>query len=522
MVEIVQAMRKIYITLTFLLISAAVAAQELPTPVEARIAGLEQNEEYMSLLREDALLQQREDSIATAVVGVRNQLRQDPQNRAKYAELIMQAENEIFEVRNTKGRIIDRINTIEQDWVLSNLNSTITHPTQKPNRVVPDSLQRRNLVQNSTFRQLLTSTDYVALMRAQRGEMEAVDLVNRYLGNYLALGELDSLYTAAATEQEALDIEARFRRVEAESDSLSRALGEKWNYIYDNKSYAYDYMMEALRKEEQLDRQTERYSAAAREVASLSGQTASDELVDYFLRKRALVEYERAVASTLDLKAAADSLAGVEQQLSTIQFALPRVEIKERLFLQYDSIQFSSRPHYTAQNPIPETTIYQRGTIYRLTVGTFSTKRPVSTFRGAFPVSYVRTEDNRWRYFIGGFATMAEAEEGRLLLKKRGFLKPQIVVWIDGQYRNLSEEPMPTVPGGYRIEISGAQSLPDAVREVMKTEAPEVQLSRAGERFIVGQFADKAVADQVAASIRSAEPALDVRIVEVEQTVSNE
>lgn len=117
---------------------------------------------------------------------------------------------------------------------------------------------------------------------------------------------------------------------------------------------------------------------------------------------------------------------------------------------------------------------------------------------------------------------MAEAEEGRLLLKKRGFLKPQIVVWIDGQYRNLSEEPMPTVPGGYRIEISGAQSLPDAVREVMKTEAPEVQLSRAGERFIVGQFADKAVADQVAASIRSAEPALDVRIVEVEQTVSNE
>ena len=81
---------------------------------------------------------------------------------------------------------------------------------------------------------------------------------------------------------------------------------------------------------------------------------------------------------------------------------------------------------------------------------------------------------------------------------------------------------MPTVPGGYRIEISGAQSLPDAGREVMKTEAPEVQLSRAGERFIVGQFADKAVADQVAASIRSAEPALDVRIVEVEQTISNE
>ena len=41
--------------------------------VEARIAGLEQDSVYMSLLHEDARLQEREDSIASAVVALRRE-----------------------------------------------------------------------------------------------------------------------------------------------------------------------------------------------------------------------------------------------------------------------------------------------------------------------------------------------------------------------------------------------------------------------------------------------------------------
>ena len=48
-----------------LLGAGSLRAQQLS--VEARIAGLESNEEYMSLLREDAQLQMREDSIVNAV-----------------------------------------------------------------------------------------------------------------------------------------------------------------------------------------------------------------------------------------------------------------------------------------------------------------------------------------------------------------------------------------------------------------------------------------------------------------------
>lgn len=56
--------------------------------VEARIAGLEGNAEYMSLLREDAQLQIREDSIVNAVERMRRQLREDPGKRQQYSQEI--------------------------------------------------------------------------------------------------------------------------------------------------------------------------------------------------------------------------------------------------------------------------------------------------------------------------------------------------------------------------------------------------------------------------------------------------
>lgn len=96
--------------------------------VEARIAGLEGNAEYMSLLKEDARLQIREDSIVNAVERMRRRLREDPSRRQEFSQEILQLESRIFEIRNAKGRLIDRINTIEQEWVLANLDGAAQRP----------------------------------------------------------------------------------------------------------------------------------------------------------------------------------------------------------------------------------------------------------------------------------------------------------------------------------------------------------------------------------------------------------
>ena len=169
MVEVTQTMFRrilIYALGAVFLTAGGVRAQQ--PEVEARIAGLEGNAEYMSLLREDAQLQIREDSIVNAVERMRRQLREDPGKRQQYSQEILLLESKIFEIRNAKGRLIDRINTIEQEWVLSNLDAGgAGGAPHRTSAAIPDSLKVRNLVCNPWFGEQLPAADYAALRRAQ-------------------------------------------------------------------------------------------------------------------------------------------------------------------------------------------------------------------------------------------------------------------------------------------------------------------------------------------------------------------
>lgn len=62
-------------------------------------------------------------------------------------------------------------------------------------------------------------------------------------------------------------------------------------------------------------------------------------------------------------------------------------------------------------------------------------------------------------------------------MKSKGFVRPEIVVWTDGAYRNLSRDPE-AQQIAYRVEITGTEALPDVVKTVI-TEAAEGANSRA-------------------------------------------
>ena len=519
MVEVTEMVfRKVYIVLCAALLAAGdLCAQQVR--VEPRIAGLEGNREYMSLLEQDAQLQIREDSIVNAVERARQQLREDPANRQRYSQEILQLESRIFEVRNAKGRLIDKINTIEQEWVLANLNGAAQQPAEpaaeSPGGAIPDSLKVRNLVFNPYFREQLPEADYAALRRAQGLELDAVDYVNRYFANYGTICELAEAYAAAQTEADAGEIYDRYNTLQGFNRVLADSLAEAWNYIADNKGYAYGYLMDKLGQDAILAREEKRLSGAARELSALRGEVASDAVADYFLRKKVLVGYETAVAGLLGLTSARDSLRGVAAQLDGIDFRLPRIDVAQRYFLDYDSIAFSATPKYSYQHPIPECRVYEHGTIYRILLGTFNTKRAVSTFRGAYPLSYLVGEDKKWCYYAGGFATREEAEAAQKLLKSKGFVRPEIVVWTDGAYRNLSRDPE-AQQIAYRVEITGTEALPDVVKTVITEAAEGCELSRVGQQlFVVGMFDDKAVADRVAAAIIQADPSLEIKVAEI-------
>ena len=170
-------MRKGFFLLAVLV--AAGAAEASAQEVTARIAGLEGNAEYMEMLREEASLQAREDSVTMVVNRVRRQLRDDPAQRAVYSAEILRCEEQLFSIRTERGRLTDRINTVEQDWVLANLDLSSPSTTtagRAAGTPLPDSLQTADLVHNAYFREQLPQADYRALLSAQRRERTAFDL----------------------------------------------------------------------------------------------------------------------------------------------------------------------------------------------------------------------------------------------------------------------------------------------------------------------------------------------------------
>ncbi len=514
MVEITKAVRRIWV-LTGAACFGTMVLQAGQPSVEARIAGLENNVEYMTLLVEDAELQIREDSVVRAVEGMRQRLRENPEDGRRFAEEILELENRIFEIRTAKGRLIDRINTIEQDWVLANLNGAAATPEPVVGAVpeVPDAEQTRNLVYNPCFRAGLPVADYAALLQAQRLETDAAECMKRYVANHTTLRQLAESYRAASTENDAIAIYDRYTMLEAENRALADSLSGLWNYIFDNKSYAYDYLLDKLGHEDLLAAQEDAVAEAARNMAELEGATAADEIVDYVLRKQVIVDYETAVAGALGLTRSGDSLRSVAVELCAVDYRLPRQTVEERSFLVFDSVAFSSVPKYTAKHPIPECRIHARGTIYRILLGTYRTQRPPTIFRGAFPLFYTVDDHGQWRYFAGGFATRQEAEDAQARLKKRGFVRPEIVVWNDGVYRNVSVDGE-AAPGLFRVEIGTSDPLSEEVKAAIARTARDAGLSRAGQKFIVGMFDDRAAAERVESAIRQAAPDLEIKVAE--------
>ncbi|MBQ5893787.1 MAG: SPOR domain-containing protein, partial [Rikenellaceae bacterium] len=71
-------------------------------PVKARIAGLDDNVEYMTLLADGVRLQQMEDSLMRVIEHNRKMFAEDVANRTQYGDAILSLEEQVFSLRNRK------------------------------------------------------------------------------------------------------------------------------------------------------------------------------------------------------------------------------------------------------------------------------------------------------------------------------------------------------------------------------------------------------------------------------------
>ena len=501
--------------LLFAVMSVATAqAQE----VTARIPELETNETYMTLMRNDARLRFKTDSLLGVVRQLRGELNRNAESRDSLAQqrsdsisvLLTDAEAAIFATRAQKIKLIDQINTIEQEQVLSSLGNI---------GEAQGASSSGSIYANSYFRNSIEAEDFKALMVSHGKEADAQSHAQAYVKNYNRIKELYDKYVLAQTEAEAENIYTELSTMRDENMVLERQLTKLWTEIYDQKSYVYSYFLEKEGREDVLELAENMMSEARQEKLISIDNCVSEPLADYRLQKPVILNYEVYVAKLLNLTSAIDSLSNASRVVRQIDYRLPKVDIERRSFVDYQAIEFSSRSPYTTSNPIPDCIVYEYGTIYRILLGTFKYKQAVSIFRNASPLSVETLEDGRFSYYAGGFHSRAEAEKAVEVMKKKGFKNPQIVEWCDGYKTNISEAGESV---SFRLVISGA-ALDDTAREIIAEMAPDCQLSRVSEyNFIVGMFASRAMADRVAQAVGKCDPDLVINIEEIRPEADEE
>ncbi len=516
----------------FLFISAATVHGQAPK-VKARVAGLEKDSVYMRLLTQEAALLAKEDSIVKITSAMRAGFRDNPDLRQQYSNQILQLEDQLFDIRNQSGEISGRINSIEQEWVVNNLGRHIDRYENEPD--VPVYNGSAGFWDNTFFKSQLAAADYASLLAAQKRERQVADMLNAYRNNYVTISILEEQYRLAPTVELADSISGKYKVVSGINNRIADSLASVWNSIFDNKTYVYNYLLYKTNRTAQLTEAEKLTTNMKVTEAGLKGKTASDAVAFYPLEKNVLIFYETTIAGIVGSERTVDSLRNIQAAIARLRFDLPKITLTEKVFIQYENIGFSTRPKYTAQNPIPKTKVYATGSVYRLLLGTFAKAQQPSIFRGAYPLSYMIAPNNYYRYFAGGYATIEEAQKAQKTLKEKGFKNPEIVLWVGGQYSNISEvgSAMPTVPKEdvgklFRVEISTTMNdLPaqtkQAVQQLLgshdiaRVAGPEDQSGLTTYTFIISSFDTRGLAENVASAVTRSDPALRVSIVEIEK-----
>lgn len=494
-------LRKTIITATILAGFILGALAQTPEGIKARIKGLENNSEYMELLAREHALKHQSDSIQQRVTEFRREFRNDTVNRAARAVEILDIEERLFDLRDQLGEVSSRINLIEQEWILQHLNDNIADNTTDsvaPSVDTPITADTTliaevadttsaNLLYNEVFAREIEPEDLAAIRNGQSVEIGLESDVRKYLQNHNLLLDLKNRHSLADSASLASRLFEEFADVQEQNLELESHIESTWDSLFDNKSYTYNYLLDKLGNTSLRDS----FNLVLNDISArvMDSDAPSSALLNYALQRHALTDYERAIARSLGLGKAVDSLtlSMESSDYESLTAMSPVGHIAERVFINFENITRHSTPVYSSRNPIPECEIYPKGTIYRILLGTFTTAQSPTIFRGAAPI-YVQNIYGKYRYFAGGFPSDSTAFAAQSQCKEIGFRRPEVVVWVDGQYFNLSEE-MDAEEGEesrrYRIIIESEEPLGEESLDQIKSATGGSDIVKIGNTYTI-------------------------------------
>jgi hypothetical protein len=425
--------------------------------------GLENHAEYRAMVKEERELVASADSLSGRAAELRRSLRVDSlvsQTGAREAisANIAHIEEQSLYVRSQLSQLSPRINAIEQEWILHDLKNTPR--TVATTGDLPE-VHSPNLVYSSWFARRLSHEQLAELHAAQDAEAALPRLAERFRDNYRSLKGLATEYDRVTDKAGADSLAGRFNSLRNSTDALVDEIDRLWTAIFDSKSYIYNLLADQENQRQLLSHFAEALERVRNEQAEQN--VAPEALRNYVLQKRMIFDHEVELARTIGAGDATDSLWKVAKRLwkaeSLAEFT--PVALRERLFLDYADVTFGRSPYSTA-NPIPAVVVWPRGVIWRVMVGSYTTRPAVTIFKGMHPLAFERGEDRRFRYYAGGFTSDSLVAVAVAGVRKAGFHSATAIAWADGEMIDPTDE-----KNLFRIEISGVEQLPQPAKQAI-------------------------------------------------------
>ncbi len=468
------------------------------------VAEHEGHEEYRALVAEEQSLARAADSLSHSIDVLRRTFRTDTLSRTVNAARILRMEEESFDVRGRMARLAEHIDAIEQEWALSGASAGAAGASG-----VVAAYNPANLVYSSYFKQNLSPEGLAELKAAQAAESRLPDLIAEYLENHGKMKAIAAEHGHATTQAAIDSLKGDFDGLALACADLDRKVVGEWETIFDNKGYAYNYLMDKVNRGDMLARFERDMEVLRADQLRVEGIYASDVIATYLLQKHMLTEYEIVLAGELGNTVARDSLRRVQATMPHPEhLGLEPVKLKERLLLDYADIVAGASP-YNARNPIPAVTVYPRGVIYRIHLGNFATAQSPAIFRGVSPIAVEKTSEGRFRYYAGGFPSDSLATVAVEKMRSAGFKSPKTVVWMDGIYFDPDGEKTPS-ERFYRIELTDINELSEETKQAIREVTAEGDIVRVGDGFIVGPIGDGAAARRLRTELDRGEASVKI------------
>lgn len=483
---------------------------------------------YVDLLEQHRLNAEKEDSLSNLLANTRTRYIKFKEEGRTIAEIeklssqILSLEREVLDIRARQRGVVVGIANLEQRYIINQRSGGSV--AKDSVRTAENSLdvERVQLIQNAIFARLLSADKYAELKDAQREDSLMSGLVEEYVATYSRMGRCVAEYAAAKKENDGDAIYDNYLSVRSKLDSLGGVIDEYWDHILNAKYYAYGYILECDGRLELLEKSSTDFSNMQQVCANSDGVYQSDALAHYALGRSTLVAFERDFAKEMGLNRAADSLQRVLNAIVEPNYKLEPVTLERRLFVEYNPLVIAAKSIYSSTNPIPELPVYQRGTIYRILVGSYKSAQQGSTFKGVQPL-YVAKEGSSFVYYAAGFATEKEANEAVAQLEAKGFKELHVCCWTDGQMKVVSStksesadtEASTTKSTNKRYTLQlECNKMTDDMSAIIRKNAPDKRITRRSTGFAVGGFSSRKDAEKLQKALSQSFPNVKTTITE--------